>query len=353
MHTFRLFPPLVTVSLFAAFAGCGAFTLPTSGGCSNPTPNSCGGTCVSLQNDPLHCGSCSHACAAGQVCSNGSCGATCSSPTTLCGSGADARCVDLQTDSANCGACGSVCTNSAGCMEGACPITFADSGSVGSWAHRFLAAGPYSKLRIVVDYAPGEQPTQSALDTLSQKLSARLNKPGGIQVVIGKQLNTGGRTVYSAADSVAVEQANRLEFASGDTAVMYIAYVNGHSDQDNSNGAVLAWAYDGTAVAVFKDTIDSNASFLVPASEIEGAVLVHEVGHLLGLVDTGSPMVTPHEDVDADAGTGHPGHCTVQDCVMYWALDTSNVIQLVGNLGHLPTDYDSNCAADLKANGGK
>jgi hypothetical protein len=76
------------------------------------------GSCRDTQSDPAHCGSCTHACATGQICASGLCQAassTCTAPQTLC-SGA---CVDL-TGTANCGACGNACATGQSCSAGVC-----------------------------------------------------------------------------------------------------------------------------------------------------------------------------------------------------------------------------------------
>lgn len=62
-----------------------------------------------LSQDPKHCGSCTNACQADQVCSMGKCKAQCDAPTTRCASDAGAVCADLTVDTKNCGACGKAC----------------------------------------------------------------------------------------------------------------------------------------------------------------------------------------------------------------------------------------------------
>ena len=76
----------------------------------------CNGACLDAKVDPANCGACGNACAAGQVCSNGLCGATCSGGTTLC----SGLCVNSANDTANCGACGNSCGAGQVCSQGAC-----------------------------------------------------------------------------------------------------------------------------------------------------------------------------------------------------------------------------------------
>ncbi len=44
-------------------------------------------------------------------------------------------------------------------------------------------------------------------------------------------------------------------------------------------------------------------------------MLAHEIGHTLGLVDNGVPMVQDHEDPD------HANHTADPECIMYWAYE--------------------------------
>jgi hypothetical protein len=81
----------------------------------------CGASCVDSRFDPANCGACGHACAAGEVCSDGACGLTCVGGSTLCGS----RCVDTGSDNANCGACGTVCDAGRACVAGTCALSCA------------------------------------------------------------------------------------------------------------------------------------------------------------------------------------------------------------------------------------
>ena len=79
----------------------------------------CGGTCVALAEDNLNCGACGTACAAGQVCSAGTCALSCQAGLTNC----SGSCRDAQTDRANCGACGTACAAGQVCSAGTCALS--------------------------------------------------------------------------------------------------------------------------------------------------------------------------------------------------------------------------------------
>lgn len=69
-----------------------------------------GGACsFDTMTDPKHCGACDNACAAGQVCSNGACKATCDAPLLKCAGDAGAICADIKSDPNHCGSCAKVC----------------------------------------------------------------------------------------------------------------------------------------------------------------------------------------------------------------------------------------------------
>lgn len=91
--------------------------------CSAPTTN-CGTggnlVCVNEQTDNNNCGSCGHVCSgATPSCVAGVCSAlVCAAPTTNCGG----VCVNEQTDPNNCGTCGHSCGGGA-CVAGACVLS--------------------------------------------------------------------------------------------------------------------------------------------------------------------------------------------------------------------------------------
>lgn len=114
---------------------CAADELCDAGNCWGLCPEglaACGpdpSDCADLTSDHDNCGACGISCGA-QVCDQGNCANTCSSPATDC----DGTCIDTSSDPENCGSCGFVCSlpnadpACAGghCAIGACTANFGD-----------------------------------------------------------------------------------------------------------------------------------------------------------------------------------------------------------------------------------
>lgn len=125
-------------------------------------------------------------------------------------------------------------------------------------------------------------------------------------------------------------------------------FVNGKSSKDSDSSFVLGTAYYNTSFVIFEETIRelSNGTFEPERSLLESSVIHHEFGHILGLTNLGTPLQTDHEDAD------HPKHCNEESCLMYWTAETSQGIGNLFSSNQIPT-LDSQCIADLQANGGR
>ncbi len=189
------------------------------------------------------------------------------------------------------------CGPSGGSSGGATGSIAAPSreGLPGSWGKALVSAKSYSSLRVEVDYALGHEPTTAALQMLALKLRLHLRKPGGIEVVKGRVLVTPRREVWTLADTKLLEAQNRSSFSLGSRAVVWVAYLPGKSERDGGGASpTLGWSQSGTSFVVFKHNIDANPPLFARPSDLEGAVLVHEMGHLLGITE----------------------HCEEEDCIM-------------------------------------
>ncbi|TNE50693.1 MAG: hypothetical protein EP343_07455 [Deltaproteobacteria bacterium] len=84
-----------------------------------PGQSKCGATCVDLKTNRNHCGACNKACASGTICTAGACKASCQTGLTLCSS----QCVNLQSDVAHCGKCNNPCAKQQVCGRGICTVS--------------------------------------------------------------------------------------------------------------------------------------------------------------------------------------------------------------------------------------
>lgn len=212
-----------------------------------------------------------------------------------------------------------------------------DYKTLGSSAHGLLAEAPYKLLQIELNYMPGYAPDSSSLNELVRFLSARINKSAGIQI-IQHQIAPSGEAILNLGQVVALEKKNRSIFTGNDVIAVHILV----ADADYADVNVLGKSYWNTSIVLFGKTIKtvSGAIGQVSQSVLFTTLAEHEFGHLMGLVDVGSPMQTPHKD--AANGT----HCNNKNCLMYYAIETTATQTGIPLL-------DANCLADLKANGGK
>ncbi|MBK1895544.1 zinc metalloprotease [Chryseobacterium paridis] len=217
------------------------------------------------------------------------------------------------------------------------------SGSVGASSNDLLNNSRYNSLLIEIQYMPGYAPDAQAVDHLKNFLSSFLQKNGGI-TINQREIQGASSSSLSAEDIRRIENTNRTVFTNGSTMAVNILYTNG---QYSGSSNTLGIAYRNTSIALFGKTIRDNSGGFGQTSrtKLEATVLEHELGHLLGLVDLGSPMQTSHKD------PSNGNHCSNQNCLMYYASETTDILGFL-TTGNIP-QLDNNCKADLKANGGK
>jgi hypothetical protein len=218
----------------------------------------------------------------------------------------------------------------------------------------YIRSDVYPRLVLEVDAVPGFEPRASSRDQLENRLEQLLDKPAGVFATMDKQIASRGSGHAWTFDELDQLAAQTFDLAvPGDTARMHVLFLDGHYDSGSGGGTVLGLAWGQQNIAVFRQTLDQNCSGGLPLSgdalcaDAELAIWMHEVGHLLGLVDNGLPMVENHED------GGHPGHDVSQDCVMYWAYEGDALLgklsdQLLGT-GNTSLDFCPHCLADIAA----
>lgn len=201
-----------------------------------------------------------------------------------------------------------------------------------------LSSSEFTEMVIEIDHAPGYAPEASTVQLLTERLDDVCDKPDGIRAVITEtEFNHSG--AWSAGDvrdqALAFREAPPMD---GATLRWHLLFPAGGYDDDS----VLGVAVNAADVAVFRDSIDDAENILrrPSAEDIENSVTLHEVGHLLGLVNLVYTSPRDHEDPD------HPGHSSNEDSVMYWAVDSSSIGAIFS--GELPNDFDDDDRADLE-----
>ncbi|PKN54841.1 MAG: hypothetical protein CVU56_24390 [Deltaproteobacteria bacterium HGW-Deltaproteobacteria-14] len=232
-------------------------------------------------------------------------------------------------------------------------------------AEDHVSGAEFSKLTIEVDFVTQRGPDGTALSELQAALDqlradGQLAKPGGVEFVLDDVLDPSpADKVWTLGELQALAQGYRDHPLDATAAAIHVLYVDGHYQDDTAQGTVLGFAYGGSWMVMFKDNItDACASSTVISgpvlsglrdkicSRAEATVLLHELGHLFGLVNNGTPMVVAHEDPD------HAKHDADKDCLMYWAIERSTAVDIVaeGFVGGTPQlGFCATSLADLEA----
>jgi hypothetical protein len=204
-------------------------------------------------------------------------------------------------------------------------------GGVGDLARSLLRPGNGDRIVVEVRAQAGAEPRTGTLD----HLRAVLGQVSGKAVVLdGIDPIPGGSQSWTAGSIVTAAEGAAAFAQGGAQVVLRLLFVHGAYEGD---GSVLGVAVRGDVAAVFTDRVEEAAGLLTRPSVVEDAVTVHEIGHLLGLVDL--VIDTGRDDPE------HPGHSTNDGSVMYWAVESDLVGQVLG--GGVPTELDAQDRADL------
>lgn len=204
------------------------------------------------------------------------------------------------------------------------------SGPPGSAAPLFLRPSPASSLVVEISANDGVAPASETLD----HVTSVLHDVSGKQVAVTAGRRVPARDTWTADDLRHAADVAATTPQGGGHAVLRVLFLHGRwADSDS----VLGISVRGDVAAIFVDRVAEAADPLVGSTTIEVAATTHEVGHLLGLVDL---YLNKNRD-----DPQHPGHSTDKNSVMYWAVESTVVTDLL--TGGPPRDFDAADLADL------
>ncbi|HZY71292.1 MAG TPA: hypothetical protein VFF67_10005 [Thermoplasmata archaeon] len=201
---------------------------------------------------------------------------------------------------------------------------------VGSEAHELLNSFPDASVTVEIAAPSGDAPPASAVELLWARMNETLQK-SSIHFV--EETYTSGQSRFTTTDLWTLERSVRTTWPAPGSMSLFYLFVPGGYGPDAS---VIGLAYYGSSIAVFPATIASAAGGTSAA--VIATVMIHEFGHELGLV--GIIGSAPNEDPN------HPYHSSDPNDVMYWAVDTTQILAgLLG--GGPPTQFDAQDLQDL------
>jgi hypothetical protein len=212
-----------------------------------------------------------------------------------------------------------------------------DAGGVGANG-RAILRGDRPSLVIEIDVQSGvsadDAAVQHSIDTLRQVSDkSTIRRAGGTF--------SSDRRDWTIADLRAAANAHRTTATTNDEVSIHVLYVRGRLVDNNGNATnAIGVAYSASTMALFPDQWADLTGFLGSSRAVERAVFLHEVGHLLGLVNLAYTSDIDHEDPD------HPGHSKHRSSVMYHAVATTLIGQMFS--GSPPDRFHADDLADLE-----
>ena len=220
-----------------------------------------------------------------------------------------------------------------------------------------------TKLVVEVDSVETAPPSQNSQGAVQAVLAGVFDELEAVDIIRDEALDARGTDhKWTAAElGTLAAQTSNLQ-VDARTIKLHALFVDGTYAGDPSGSHILGLTLGSEHLVVFKEKLKEICSTGIYASmtesdgkvlcdNSESAVWLHEIGHLLGLVNQGLPAVSDHEDKD------HPGHTKSDESVMYWAYDwssfNSGVVDLIYKrimVGRMePLDFGAACEADLAA----
>lgn len=206
---------------------------------------------------------------------------------------------------------------------------------VGQSAKDLVSDNTFSKLIIEIGYMQGHELSNSAEQDVVNFVNQFMNKSEGVEVV-QTEIPSLGQENYTTQDLRSIESENRQVFPSDNTLSIWVSIVDGK----NQNESVVGVAYQNLSISLMGATISENSGGLNQPTKasIEATIFMHELGHLMGLVNIGAPMVNNHQQ--------NGNHCDNSECLMFATVETTDFFSLL--IATPIPELDENCQLDLQ-----
>ena len=220
----------------------------------------------------------------------------------------------------------------------------------------YVESEEFERLVIEVDAVEGHGPREASTSWVREKLEEVVDKPEGVEVVWDDILvPRGAEKVWSLSDLDVLAGDNRNPPSDPGTIRMHVLFVDGSFRVGSGVQTVLGIAWGHRQIVIFADALRRICELERAPTRVmrhlcrytEQSVLLHEVGHLLGLVNNGAPLTADHHDAD------HGAHCSNVDCVMYWMHAGGKLADIVEarmeGEEHAAFGFGPDCKSDLAA----
>ncbi|MFP4600521.1 MAG: hypothetical protein ACOC9W_03040 [Persicimonas sp.] len=230
----------------------------------------------------------------------------------------------------------------------ACGDDDADAGQ--TRVENYLKSDNFSRLVLEVDYVDGYEPYAETDAEITGRLEGLVDKPDGVAVERDQTITSRGEDhEWTNSELFALAEDNNDLSVGDNTIKMHVTFVDGHYEADDGDSRILGLAWENQNIVIFKKTLeDSCRGGLLSGDELckfaERAIWTHEIGHVLGLVNAGVEPQSNHQDIE------HGRHCNNDECVMYWAYEGTDVMDVLRDRlgGEATLDFDAACKEDLR-----
>lgn len=229
-------------------------------------------------------------------------------------------------------------------------------------AHALLWS-THADILVQVHHVAGREPSQYALDRLEEEIIEHTGKPVTIQpsqqIAVGDETSDRSWTVDEVwgvhAQHYMLDDPNA--FTVDDTAIIHVVYLNGLGESTPGRnfiglhtGPVLFVLPDSTTTAllsIYADPLVIGPPNLLAQEQAEAAILVHELGHALGLVGLEAPETANR--ITGETDDPCTCHSTNPDSVMTPGTESFNPRRYIDEQQWVKDDFDATDVADIAA----